>query len=157
MTDPVLTYYGTKEGTDLRFPKRMRAEIAASLPDGELEITVRRKRKRRSNEQNRYYWGCIVRDISETLRQDDPETGWTPDGVHEVLKFKFLPLVRDWREYVNTDTGEAIREPMTTAKLTTVEWETYSEHCRKFAAEFFGIVIPLPNEQGTLSLEHINI
>ena len=155
MTDPVLTYYGTKQGTDLRFPKRMRAEIL-SLPDGEMEVTVRRKRKRTTSPQRRYYFGCIVEPILHYFRDCSPDVGWTKNSVHKELKDRFLPLVREWQEMVIPKTGEVIREEMSTEKLTTVERELYHDFCRKFAAEM-DIVIYLPNEQSEVSLEYINI
>ena len=152
MTDPELTYHGSvTEDGQISLPKRMRAELAATFRGKAIEVRVRRQRKRNSDPQRRYYFGVIVNEITYAIREADPETGWNATMVHEVLKERFLPLVREWREYVNTETGEAIREPMTTTKLTTVEREIYHEYCRKFAAEFFGAVIALPNEQTELS------
>lgn len=152
MSDPELTYYGeVTDSGEIRLPKKMRTELKQVFAGKNIEVTVRRKRKRRSSPQLRYYWGCIVRDITGTLRDLDPETGWTAEMVHDVLKNKFLPSVREWREFVNDETGEAIREPMTTTKLTTTEEEMYHDHCRKWAAEFFGISIALPNEQVELN------
>ena len=148
MTDPELIYIGeVTESGEIRLPKRMRAELAESFRGKEIEVKVRRRRKRSSDPQRRYYFGVIVNEIALALQQADPETGWRREMVHEVLKYKFLPLVREWREYVNEETGEAIREPMTTTKLTTVEREMYHDHCRKWGSEFLGINISAPNEQ----------
>lgn len=152
MSDPELIYHGHVDANGvLHLPRKQVQKEVATLAGKEVEVTIRRKRKRRSSPQLRYYWGCIVRDITAALRELDPETGWTPDGVHEVLKGKFLPLVREWREFVNEDTGEAIREPLTTTKLTTTEEELYHDHCRKWAAEFLGVDIALPNEQAEMA------
>jgi hypothetical protein len=151
MTDPDLTYIGhVNEDGQISLPKRMRAELAATFRGKDIEVRVRRKRKRTSDPQRRYYFGVIVEAITYAIREADPETGWNREMVHEVLKERFLPRVREWREYVNHETGEAIREPMTTTKLTTTEREMYHDHCRKFAAELFGITVPLPNEQAEL-------
>jgi hypothetical protein len=152
MTDPDLTYYGeVTEAGEIRLPKKMRAELAQAFRGKPIEVTVRRKRKRRSDPQNRYYWGCIIRDITASIREADPETGWSNEMVHEVLKSKFLPLVREWRQVVNEDTGEVVSEPPSTTKLTTTEQEVYHDHCRKWASEFFGIEIAAPNEQAEIS------
>lgn len=149
MTDPEYIYFGTVTETgEIKLPgKKMRRELAAGLSGKRIRVVISQDRKRRSTPQLRYYWGCIVQGILHALQDLDPETGWTADGVHELLKFKFLPLVREWREYVNMETGEAIREPLTTTKLTTVEEEMYHDHCRKWGGEFLGISIALPNEQ----------
>ena len=159
MTDPELTYIGhVSEEGEITLPKRMRAELVAAFRGKDFEIRARRKRKRTTDPQRRYYFGVIVEAITYAIREADPETGWTREMVHEVLKDRFLPLVREWREFVNTETGEAIREPLTTTKLTTTEREMYHDHCRKFAAEFFGVEIPLPNEQAEMfDIEKLSI
>ena len=148
MTDPEFLYFGrVTDAGQIELPgKKMRAELRL-MAGHRIEVRVRRHRNRRSTPQLRYYWGCVVQGILHALREVDPETGWTADGAHELLKFKFLPLVREWREYVNMETGETIREPLTTTKLTTVEEEMYHDYCRKWGSEFFGITIALPNEQ----------
>lgn len=147
MKDPELEYYGKTKGGVITLPSdKIRREIAAALPDCEIEVRFRQKRKRRSIQENNYYWACIVAAFVAAFRDWDTETGWTAGMVHEYLKLKFLPLVREWGQLVVPSTGEVIDAPMTTTKLTTVEAETYYEYCRKHGAEM-DILIALPNEQ----------
>ena len=147
MTDPELTYFGNVEpdGTIKLPSKKLRQEVRI-LAGQNIEVRIRRKRKRRSVQENNYYWGCIVAAFLAAFRDFDPEMGWTADMVHEELKRRFLPRVREWGQTI-LPTGEVLDEPMTTTKLTTVEAEDYYEHCRKWGAQDLDIIIPLPNEQ----------
>jgi hypothetical protein len=42
--------------------------------------------------------------------------------------------------------GQPFVYTQSTTDLTTVEFENYMEKCRAFAAEQYGLVIPLPKE-----------
>ncbi len=79
-----------------------------SLEDKEIEVTVGKKRKTRSNEQNRYYHGIVVKLISE-------HTGFTPAETHEVLKSKFL---KEFITFKNKD----YEITKSTTRLTTKEF-----------------------------------
>ena len=150
MTDPDLTYHGhVNEDGQISLPKRMRAELAATFRGKDIEVRVRRKRKRTSDPQLRYYFAAIVKSFLMAFQDWSPDVGWTKESVHEVLKLRFLPLVREWGFVVIPATGELVKERMSTQKLSTVERELYHEHCRKWAAEM-DIIIPLPNEQAEL-------
>lgn len=89
-------------------------------------------RRDRSNSQNRYYWGVIIRTVSE-------DTGQDGDTVHEYLKTQFLrkQIVFNKKEYIVVGS---------TSDLTTEEFETYAEKCRQHVGEILGIQIPLPGE-----------
>lgn len=110
----------------------------------QVEIIIQRKRKKRSNNQNRYYWGCLIPYIQQGLSETQGE--WlTIDAVHEFLKANF-----NYKEIVNQNGGEVIKMPVSTTELSTIEFEEYQDRCRIFADEFLNIIIPLPNEQTTL-------
>lgn len=155
MTDPELIYFGKVEpdGT-IKLPSKKLRQDMKMFVGREIEVSIRRKRKRRSIQENNYYWGCIVAAFLAAFRDWDPETGWTAEMVHEYLKLKFLPLVREWGQMIVPLTGEVIDEPMTTRKLTTMEAELYYEYCRKHGAEM-DIIIALPNEQMSIWQEEM--
>jgi nitrogen fixation protein len=86
---PTLNEYianGTIKGGQLRIRNKRMFDLAmASMPeDAEVLVTVERVRATRSLAQNRWYWGVIVKAISDT-------TGYDPLEIHELLKEKFLP------------------------------------------------------------------
>jgi len=95
---------------------------------GYLLVKNETKRKKRSNQQNRFYWGVIVKMISD-------ETGNSVDETHGYLGLKFR-IMRDKKlPYVRSTTD-----------LSTVEFEEHNEEIRRWAVEFLNLNIPLPNE-----------
>ena len=109
--------------------------------DCEVEIKVSKKFRKRSSPQNRYYWSVIVFYWSDLLTKSQGTT-FTKAQTHEFLKTNF-----NFTELVNKDTGECLRLPKSTTENKTFEMEEYHEVCRQKALEFFGVTIPLPNEQ----------
>ena len=110
----------------------------------EIKITIERKKKTRSNQQNRYYWGCIIPAIQQGLFETQGE--WISIyEVHEFLKQNF-----NYKEIVNDKTGEVLRLGITTTDKSALEFEEYMDKCRQFADEYLNIIIPLPNEQANL-------
>ena len=97
----------------------------------EVEVTVDKKQKERSNNQNSYYWGVVLALICETIGEQDA------DKVHESMRRKFLPIHYD---NLLPDGSKS------TTKLTTVEMEEYLSKIRQWASEFLNCYIPLPNE-----------
>jgi lipopolysaccharide biosynthesis regulator YciM len=110
-----------------------------SLPDGNYKVTIV-KSNRRSNQQNRYYFGLVVPMIKEAFYNmgHDLTTGET----HEFLKSKF-----NSKEIVNEQTGEMIELPKSTAGLNKESFSNYIEQIQRFAATFLGINIPDPGQQ----------
>jgi hypothetical protein len=106
------------------------------LPDGEYELIIRKPKKGRSSNQNRYYFGVVLRLLSD-------HTGYSVDDLHETMKSMFNPL----RLEFNTKKGtEAIRASKSTTELTTVKMEEYLSQIREWASQSLGVFIPLPNE-----------
>jgi hypothetical protein len=97
----------------------------------DVEIVLRLPQKKSTGPQRRYYWPVIVGTICEAA-------GYGPEhaeAIHDLLKGMFLK-----------DTSGPLPITRSTESLTTVEREEYHDNCRRWAAEFFGIYIPLPNE-----------
>jgi len=98
---------------------------------------------KRSTPANRYYWGVVVELIYLALK----ESGWevNREGTHELLRVRFLsedkPIGND---------GEFVTRVKSTTELDSVEFGTYIERCKQFAAEYLNTVIPEPNDQLTL-------
>lgn len=127
--------------------KRMKFDIANGFRGQRVEITIKRKRKTRSQNQNRYYWGVIVEFFREGALCEWQEV-ISKDQAHEALKMQCLS-----KEQVNRNTGEVIRVPMSTRFNNTLDQEEYHERCRAFIQEWFNIEVPLPNTQASLDFE----
>lgn len=102
-----------------------------SLENMFVDIVIKKRRKDRSNQQNRYMWGVVYKLISET-------TGHTEDEIHDSMRAMFLmdnlgkfPIMRS------------------STSLTTAEMEEYLEKIRQWAAQELSCIIPLPNEVET--------
>lgn len=96
-------------------------------------------KKQRSGNQNRYYWGIVLKILSE-------HTGFTIDEIHEVLKVKFL---RAWKS-LDTKNGYIEAEYIqSTADLGTGEFEDYLTKIREWASIELSCWVPEPNEQLT--------
>lgn len=108
--------------------------------DKDIEIQIKEIRKKRSNPQNRYYWGVVIPYIQGLLMQEWGEN-FDSESIHEFLKSRF-----NSQDYVNEKTGEVITISKSTAENNTKEMEDYLEKCRVFAFDFFNARIPLPNE-----------
>ena len=107
----------------------------------EITITIEKKRRKRSNEQNAYLWGCVYPLVKIGFFESYGEV-FSIEEVHEILKMKFNSIV-----LANEETGEVIIAPKSTTKNSKFEQEQYHEQIRSFAKEWFNIHIPLPNEE----------
>ena len=92
----------------------------------------------RSMPQNRYYFGVIVRILSEHF-------GYTLRETHEILKEEF------WFDIVHLKTKTGIKEKKivkSTTEMTTMEAMKLYEDIRMWASKDFypPIFIPEPNE-----------
>lgn len=111
-----------------------------------IKITIEPKRKRRSLSQNAYYHSVIVTHWQQLLREEHGVI-YSVQETHEFLKANFNKV-----DLVNEETGEVLTAPKSTTQNTTVQMEEYHEKCRQAAFDFFGAIIPLPNEQIELPL-----
>lgn len=73
----------------------------------------------RSNRQNRYYWKCIIEEISQY-------TGYHKYEAHDIMKEMFIPH--------------------TSKELTKEEFNNYCEEIRIWASQELGLILMTPNE-----------
>ena len=108
----------------------MSAFVRANLKNAPVEVLIRKKRVRRSDKQNRYYWGVVIAEIASCAgyrRADSYQ-------LHDALAFKFLPLPPC------PVTGSPRR--MRTPDTDTAEFSDYVDQVIQWAAETWGVVIP---------------
>jgi hypothetical protein len=96
-------------------------------------VELKVDRGNRSGQQNKYYWGVVIKTLSD-------ETGFTPEEMHEVLKRKFLKYCKA------LPNGEQVEVTESTTDLDTKEFEDFMENVRRFAIQELDILINLPNE-----------
>ena len=141
-TDSKLEYTGSVDDNGkIELPPRFYSEVAVIFSGKPIVVTVERKRKKRSLNQNAYNWAVVIEMICEAIRKDDPEI--LPNTVHEFLKARFLKVQK-----IDYDTGELLFEySRSTAALKTFEFALYLDNCIQFAAQYLKIVIPEPFTQ----------
>lgn len=110
------------------------------LQDGTYQVKIS-PRKVRSLQQNAYYWGVVCEMVKDGLQDVGYRSIQTEEDAHEFLKALFLK-----KQVVNEETGEAIEIHGSTATMLTQEFNFYIDQVLQWAAEYLGIVIPLPNE-----------
>ena len=109
----------------------------ATFKDGtKLDIIIRKHKSKRSNEQNRYYFGVVLPILADYFGHDNVE------DLHEELKLKFNPI--ESKLNPGTKTGG------TTTKLSTEEFysgeTSYVERICRWGATEFGVYIPPPEK-----------
>ena len=120
------------------------SDVIQSLEGKDIIITIEKKKKKRSNPQNAYYWSVVLPMMQTGFYNNLGEHVGIQEA-HEFLKGRFL-----FREVVNQELGEVIKLSKSTTELSTIEWETYMDQIRAFATEFLNITIPLPNNTLTI-------
>lgn len=108
-----------------------------TFPDGRVTIRVEKWKAKRSNAQNRYWWGTVVKLFSE-------HCGEYPEDMHEILKVQLLPKQVT---VIDADTGEEkeITIGRSTSNLNASEFKQLIEKAQHLGATL-GIYIPDPGE-----------
>ncbi len=124
----------------LKLGQSERSEMDRALsqfPDGRLTLRLEKEKNRRSNAQNRFWWGTVVKLFAE-------HCGNYPDEMHEILKMELLPKAV---ETLDLDTGEvkSITIGRSTTGLSTAEFKDLILRAQELGARM-GIYIPDPGE-----------
>ena len=136
-----LEYHSIPVNPDgVNLPERMTGEIVEHFAGRKVCITVERESKRRSNDQNAYYWAVVVPYILDGFRAIG-ESELDAQMVHEFLKMQYLPAI-----IADKETGEEqYRFPRSTKRLSTWQFCIYVDDCIRFAADKLAVSVPPPN------------
>lgn len=142
--DALIKYIGTTGcAIDFINTNYVQGSLKEAFGDqAKVTVEIKSRRKPRSLPQNNLfhaYCGIIA-----------SETGNGLDVVKSTLKAMYCQkpfLDGDGNEVVNEKTGEVLGYIQDTRDLSTIEMAELTESTRLFAAEWFGIELPLPDEQ----------
>jgi hypothetical protein len=109
-------------------PKDYNRAVRA-LAGKHVELTIRKRKTARTSQQNRFYFGVVVKLLAE-------HCGYERDEMHEALAMRFLRI----EDCPITGAPRRKRTPQT----DTEEFGQYLDSCIRLAAEQ-GVVIPDPN------------
>jgi hypothetical protein len=112
-----------------------------------IVIKIEKAKKKRSTQQNRFYYGVIIPIVQNCLK----EAGhiMTNESTHDLIKLKFLKEAL----FVNEETGEVIERIKSTTELSTSQFMDLLAEINNFTFEYFGVSLPSPNDDLTLKLE----
>lgn len=126
-------FYGIVRGGKIAFEDVANWRHRVGQLEGrEVAVTIKAASEIRSNAENRYYWGIIVKIVSE-------EMAILPEEAHDFLKFLFLKVGVE-------KNGKRWEIARSTTTLSVGEFEDYCEKIRQWSAVELNTVIPLPNE-----------
>lgn len=112
--------------------------LEAKLKEGvEYTIYLMDKKKNRTLSANRYYFGVVLKTISDFMGNDNLDI--TIDDLHEALKGKFNSKV----VLIN---GEAYDIGESTKKLSQDDFIKYIEEIREWSLDTLNCYIPTPQE-----------
>lgn len=111
-----------------------------ATPDGCYMIDITRLKRGRTQSQNEYLWGCVYPILLDGLL----DAGWEFTSLEQV--HEFFKKVLSHERVVNTNTGEIIEIPNSTATMDTAQFSVYIEKLKEYAEEFLGVTIPQPNK-----------
>ena len=114
----------------------------ASFEDTNINITIERLSKKRSVQQNAFYWGVWIPIIQQAINDTWGEF-YPPNEVHNVLK-----ALCNYEERPNPATGEIQRVPVSSTKLSTYEWEKeFKQQVRQMCMDNFNLDLPEPDNE----------
>jgi hypothetical protein len=119
-----------------------------SFEGKEINITIEKAKKQRSNCQNAYYWGIVIVILKSCLKSTG--NNLSDNDVHDLLRLKFLKETISIKE----ETGEVIERVKSTTELTTTQFMDYIAEIQQFSAEYFDVIIPDPNSEITLNFDN---
>jgi hypothetical protein len=120
-----------------------------SLEGKRAKISIEEYKRPRSNKQNRYYWGVVLKYYRQFFQANG--TFMSNDDMHIWIKeYVWHDYVDITLERVSRD-GEVLQIPfrkiLTSTRLDTQEWEQRMTLSRQYAVENFnGMQIPEPSE-----------
>jgi hypothetical protein len=135
-----------KNGTLTRNTNLIKDAIA-TFEGKQIVIKIEKAKKKRSTQQNRFYYGVIIPIVQNCLK----EAGhlMTNESTHDLIKLKFLKEAL----FVNEETGEVIERIKSTTELSTSQFMDLLAEINNFTFEYFGVTLPSPNDDLTLNLE----
>lgn len=111
-----------------------------TLADGNYSITIEKAKKKRSLNQNRYYFGVVLPILLFNFREMGFNELQNVEQVHDIVKVKFLT------ETMANENGEFLQRIKSTTELSTSQFMDFIAEIQQWASEQFNITIPDPNQ-----------
>lgn len=140
------------EGGKIKRNRKRIEQALAHFEGKDIIITIERKKRKRSTQQNRWLWGVAYPIIRSAMH--DAGIPISEAGLHIMLRIKAaddLDFIYD--DAVNKNTGEVISQLLrSSTEYTTTQMMEYKLFLQAFCAEYFGVEIPDPDEHVDIEL-----
>jgi len=114
-----------------------------------IELMIKGLRNTRSNRMNRYYWGVLMKALTDFFNLEQTfNKKINVETTHELMKMKFLGT-----NIYRLPNGEDLEALEASSTLTNEEFIAYFENIIAWSAEMFGLIIPKPNEDEMLAID----
>ena len=120
----------------------IRDDIAKAIQslDGKLvDITIEPHKKKRSLNQNAYWFGILDKYAVPVFREYGDN--WSSFSIHEYVMNEL-----GYQEVLSDKKGRLFVTRKHSSKFTTKDWEEFMERARAYLASEHGVFIPLPGE-----------
>lgn len=108
-----------------------------------VRVTVEEAEDDRSVQQNRYYWGPCLTEISEQAMVGGQR--WTVDAWHELFKRQFIGYGIKKVKVAGRKKVTIIRALKSTTELTVRQFSDYLDKLQAFAAADLGVRFSVPD------------
>ena len=110
--------------------------------DKEIEVTIKKAKKRRSDKQNRWYWGVAIKTIQEELLRIEGEP-YEKEDIHHYILSEIVKAKFRTKEVM----GKVITyaETKSTSAMSTKDFDLFKFKLQVHFANR-GIDVPDPNE-----------
>jgi len=139
MLKPGAEFILTKDGPRQELIDKLVRFIHKLPSDKPWRLTIQPYKKKRSNDQNAYLWGCVYPTILDA--GGESLQGWTNDDLHDY----FLGEHFGW-ETIEGFGRKRIKPLKRSSKLSTTKFIDFVAFIQNKCAEL-GIYIPDPNEE----------
>lgn len=131
------TYYETggqiTQGKLIVSGRRVFEQAVARFDDGPVSVIISAIANQRSHQQNRFWHGVVIPLFAEEL-------GYDLDEMKDVLSLYLIP-----QEVTDITTGEMVKVPGHTSRLSTKQFNDMIERAQRLGASL-NIYVPSPNE-----------
>ncbi|HZL92491.1 MAG TPA: hypothetical protein VFB99_02565 [Vicinamibacterales bacterium] len=115
-------------------PKAFKQYVAAKFKGRDVTITIARKRRQRSLDQNGYWWAVPVQILADEL-------GYTPSQMHYTLLGEYGGYLPGLKR------GTVMPKIASSSELSTVEFAALIDWVLDWAPSELNIVIPPPDPE----------
>jgi hypothetical protein len=127
--------------------------VFATFKEGErFKVSYEKIYKKRSSNQNRYYWGIIINCYCEAYKLTQGRELGIEVLNRETGEVIYIPLNEKERAEQAHKELKTLFDLKTTTENTTTQQEEYHMFCREYVKAVFNYDIPLPGEQSQIDL-----